>query len=82
MKETQRCPKCERQGRPGTNLVHIRNIDDATYGGYAPQALTHKGVLFGGQRHGLVEAFVCNDCGYVEYYIADYPLPPTETKHD
>ena len=80
MKETKRCPKCERQGRPGTNVVHLAKIDDSTYGGYTPEALTHnKGFWSAGSGHGLLEAYVCNDCGYVEHYITDYPLPPAMT---
>lgn len=80
MKETHRCPKCERQGRPGTNVAHLPTVDDSARIAYVPQALTHKVSFFGAESHGLVEAYVCNDCGYLEYYITDYPLPPAESK--
>ena len=78
MKETHRCPKCERQGRPGTTVVYVKSPDDSTYGGYVPQALAHKGWWAGGKkRRGFLEAYLCNDCGYVEFYIKDAPLPPS-----
>jgi hypothetical protein len=80
MKDTQRCPKCERQGRSATNVVYVAAPDDATYGGYAPEALAHKGWLGGGDRRGLLEAYVCNDCGYVEFYIKDAPMPPSHSQ--
>jgi hypothetical protein len=56
--------------------VHVPEVDDATYGGYAKQVLTHTG-LFGSIRKGRLEAYICNDRGYVEFYITDYPLPQT-----
>jgi len=80
MKETHRCPKCEQQGRPGTNVVYVGTVDDSTYGGYAQEALVHEGWFAGGDRRGFLEAYVCNDCGYVEFYIKDAPLPPSHTQ--
>ena len=80
MKEIHRCPKCEQQGRPGTNVVYVEAPDDATYGGYAQEALAHKGRWAGGARRGFLEAYVCNDYGYTEFYIKDAPLPPSHTQ--
>lgn len=73
MKETKKCPKCEKQGRRGTNVIHVERVDDTTFGGFVGFALGHKGLFFS-ERKGRLEAYVCNDCGYVEFYVTDYPL--------
>jgi predicted nucleic-acid-binding Zn-ribbon protein len=77
MKTTKKCPKCNQHGGANGNVVHVPKADDAVEGDYAPAALTHTGRFLGGDRRGHLEAYVCNDCGYVEFYVKDIPIPET-----
>ena len=54
-------------------------MDDAVEG-YVPAALTHTGYFLGGNRRGFLEAYVCNTCGYVEFYTTDFPLPSSHAR--
>jgi predicted nucleic-acid-binding Zn-ribbon protein len=79
MKITKKCPKCEQHGRACDNVVHVPNVDDAAEG-YTRAALTHTGWFLGGDRRGYLEAYVCNACGYVEFYAKDIPIPETHAR--
>ena len=79
MKDTKKCPKCERQGRPSDSVVSIRSVDDAAKG-YTQSALTHTGWSLGRDRRGYLEAYMCNECGYVEFYVKNLPLPESHAQ--
>ncbi len=79
MKATKTCPKCQQRGHAGGDIVRIETVDDKNEG-YSEAALTHTGWFLGGERAGYLEAFVCNACGYVEFYVKDIPIPSTHAK--
>lgn len=63
MKKTARCPKCE-----GENILRITEILDKMGGRVAPFSLRSDQHTFSRDDHGVLEAFVCEECGYVEWY--------------
>jgi|GEM_PF-2492888 len=66
MKNGKKCPKCQSdqileaeardEGRGSWGLMTLKTYDN-------PDAL-----VFRGSREAVVHAFVCVDCGYIEYY--------------
>jgi predicted nucleic-acid-binding Zn-ribbon protein len=74
VKVTKKCPKCERDRNGPGKVIHVAQVDDVSQG-YVASALTHKGWFLGGERRGFLEAYVCNECGYVEFYVKDFPIP-------
>lgn len=79
MKFTKSCPKCLLHGGASGSVVHVPDVDDAAEG-YAKAALAHTGWFLGGDRRGFLEAYVCNQCGFVEFYVKDAPLPETHAR--
>ena len=81
MKQTHRCPKC--LGRNIGYLpelwdrtISVRQAKDRAdvHAMYKPQPVGIRVVkkASGGKRcesHGLLEAYVCTDCGYLETYV-------------
>lgn len=72
MKRTQKCPKC------GSNdvIADAKAIDRAHYSAETELSVATfqkpKAILFKGQLTTTLSAWVCADCGYVEFY-ADSP---------
>jgi predicted nucleic-acid-binding Zn-ribbon protein len=75
MKYTGQCPKCEKRGLEGKNLAFFATVNDSCHHhvGVGPMALSHTGFL-GMKPSGLLQAYVCEDCGYVEFYCSDVPM--------
>ncbi|MCO6047839.1 hypothetical protein NG895_28370 [Aeoliella sp. ICT_H6.2] len=72
MKQSGQCPKCS-----STNIIHDAKAID--YYDYGVQETMRVGVdrnpsawIFKGQENSTVSAWVCGDCGFVEFY-ADEP---------
>ena len=72
MKKTGKCPKCgcaeviaDAKAVDRGDVNSIRDMEVATF--RKPDAL-----IFKGQQLTTVSAWVCSDCGYIEYY-ADSP---------
>ena len=72
MKRTNKCPKC------GSSdiIVDAKAIDRSDYGVEAELSLATfrkpDAIMFKGKSTTTVSAYVCGDCGYVEFY-ADSP---------
>ena len=75
MKRTNKCPKCG-----SSDVIADAKAIDRSYGGYGSTqtdlivATFRKpdAVLFKGQQNTTLSAWVCADCGFVEFY-ADSP---------
>lgn len=72
MKQTGKCTKCGSDDiladAKAVDRGHGNSVNDMTVATFRhPQAL-----IFKGMRESTVSAWVCMDCGYIEYY-ADRP---------
>ena len=69
MKTSGQCIKCH-----GNDLVHFSTVSDADSVTIPP---TQEMALQRGWFNtvGKLEAYACNQCGYVEFYVKDLPLP-------
>ena len=78
MKKRAQCPKCD-----GTKIGKLGSLPDLGHGNRPAQRVIG-GIgqvgLFGGgyEAQGLVEAYVCTECGYFEEYV----VRPTEVPWD
>ena len=72
MKNSGRCPKCDCTDIVADAKVidrgHMHVKDDMTLAVYADPGA----IFFQGERTTKVSAWVCTECGYVEFYAA-YP---------
>ena len=72
MKRTNKCPKCG----SGNVIADAKAIDRGHYNGESELSVATfrkpEALLFKGQLSTTVSAWVCGDCGYVEFY-ADSP---------
>lgn len=64
MKQTWQCPKCR-----SVRVGYFERVPDQASGARTRSLGEPKG--FGWPNQGVVEAFVCADCGYFEEYVAD-----------
>jgi predicted nucleic-acid-binding Zn-ribbon protein len=71
VKKSGQCPKCE-----STNILH--NVKAIDFGHYNAQQDLMVGVegnptarLFRQQHRSTLSAWVCGDCGYIEFYADD-----------
>ena len=71
MKKTRVCPKCD-----SGNVVHLRTVRDFTdvHLSSTDMALRSRAKFLGVEKVAVLEAYVCNACGYVEFYVKDLPL--------
>ena len=66
MKKNRTCLKCESQ-----EVIHLPSVTDAAPDG-AIGGKTEMALQRGWFHHaGYLEAYVCNACGYVEFYVKD-----------
>ncbi|MCX7422005.1 MAG: hypothetical protein NT013_21015 [Planctomycetia bacterium] len=66
MKKNRNCLKCESQ-----EVIHLPSVTDAAPG-TAIGGITEMALQRGWFHHaGYLEAYVCNACGYVEFYVKD-----------
>jgi ribosomal protein S27AE len=72
MKRTNKCPKCG----SGNVIADAKAIDRGHYNGESELSVATfrkpEALLFKGQLKTTVSAWVCGDCGYLEFY-ADSP---------
>jgi hypothetical protein len=74
MKTTKVCPKCAQYGRTSDRgLTHIPDVDENNPLGYVKAALTHTGWVRGVRKHSFFEAYICNECGHIEFYVKGLP---------
>ena len=73
MKQTGKCPKCgsldiiaDAKAIDRAHGNSMRDMSVATFG-------NPKAMIFKDKKETAVSAWVCEDCGFVEYY-ADYPM--------
>jgi len=71
MKKTCICPKCE-----STRVGRLETVRDGRdHGFHNPRSLAQekegKGWLKSKAVRGLVEAYICTECGYFEEYVSD-----------
>jgi len=70
MRNSVRCPKCD-----GQSILHASGIEDRST--HAKDAvLSIKGdepfTVFGSWSHvGVIEAYICENCGFTEWYTRD-----------
>ena len=75
MKQSNTCPKCE-----SSDIVKARAIDRGDgNASYTLEIATYKNpdaLIFKGKKSANLEAWVCRDCGYTEFYAVapDYLL--------
>ncbi len=71
MKKSKQCPKCD-----SLRIGYLESQPDKEeYGCYTDQVVGRK---TGKIPVGLLEAYVCTDCGYHETYVKDLPDVPWE----
>ncbi len=63
MKKSGSCPKCQ-----GRRIGRLAGVPDQTKGGGLRAIAEEKDTWFA-TYHGLVEAYVCTECGYFEEYV-------------
>jgi len=68
MKTSGQCLKCNSQ-----DLVHFSSVSDADSRIPPNQEMALQRGWF--TTVGKLEAYACNQCGYVEFYVKDLPLP-------
>jgi predicted nucleic-acid-binding Zn-ribbon protein len=66
MKRTKLCPKCQSK-----DIYYLPEIaDHASNGGaITPMILGLKKNFLWGKTDGSIEAFICSQCGYIEWYL-------------
>lgn len=79
MKQTWQCPKCQSQ-----RVGYLETLPDQRDGQDRPRsigsAITSRLGPFGvGSEVGVVEAFVCTECGYFEEYVKDPAAIPWDS---
>ena len=70
MKQSQRCPKCHSMDIIGD----VRPLDRTDNRTHAAQLATYRNpdaLLFTGRQKTPMRAWVCADCGFVEFYSED-----------
>ena len=68
MKTSGQCLKCN-----SLDLVHFSSVSDADSKFPPNQEMVLQRGWF--STVGKLEAYACNQCGYVEFYVKDLPLP-------
>ncbi len=71
MKRDGECPKCH--GRRVARLSHVADQTDGTGPG---RYLALRNDYFAALYAGVIEAYVCADCGYFEEYVRDVATVP------
>jgi predicted nucleic-acid-binding Zn-ribbon protein len=70
MKQSHRCPKCQ-----STDIIgDVRPLDRTDDGTYTAQLATYRNpgaMLFRGAQKTPLRAWVCAECGFVEFYAED-----------
>ncbi len=72
MKTSGQCLKCDSK-----DLVHFSSVSDADSRIPPNQEMALQRGWF--STVGKLEAYACNQCGYVEFYVKDLPLPHKAT---
>ncbi|MBN1617802.1 hypothetical protein JW887_00470 [Candidatus Dojkabacteria bacterium] len=67
MKKTKKCTKCE-----STEIFYLESVVDRAHGNNASKLLVGlKNDFWRGKIGGEIEAYICANCGYVEFYLKD-----------
>jgi len=73
MRKTKTCPKCS--GKKLLDIAMVPDEDDGDHPAPARIAVRHEGFSYMGNEKrrtvGDLQAIVCSDCGYTEYYCAN-----------
>jgi predicted nucleic-acid-binding Zn-ribbon protein len=79
MKQSHRCPKCQ-----STSIIANVTPLDASDSGYREAELAvyarPTALVFTGKQSTTMSAWVCDDCGFVEFYAANPKVLVVQTE--